>query len=171
MPVGEGKVYPDRMLAIDSGQLLGELQGIATKDPTFGLDAIWIGNEQKEEAQSLGYTVVDAGTVVATHLSQLLKTYAHELLGHEEVQQLLDMLAETSPKLVENLTPKTLPLGTVLKVLQNLLEEGLPIRDIRSIAEALAEHASKSQDPDTLTGLVRISLGTHDLPAYQWYGA
>ncbi|MEK9822725.1 MAG: flagellar biosynthesis protein FlhA [Gammaproteobacteria bacterium] len=159
VPVGEGKVYPDRMLAIDSGQLLGELQGIATKDPTFGLDAIWIGNEQKEEAQSLGYTVVDAGTVVATHLSQLLKTYAHELLGHEEVQQLLDMLAETSPKLVENLTPKTLPLGTVLKVLQNLLEEGLPIRDIRSIAEALAEHASKSQDPDTLTGLVRISLG------------
>ncbi|MGB0692354.1 MAG: flagellar biosynthesis protein FlhA [Pseudomonadales bacterium] len=159
VPVGEGKVYPDRMLAIDSGQLLGELQGIATKDPTFGLDAIWIDNEQKEEAQSLGYTVVDAGTVVATHLSQLLKTYAHELLGHEEVQQLLDMLAETSPKLVENLTPKTLPLGTVLKVLQNLLEEGLPIRDIRSIAEALAEHASKSQDPDTLTGLVRISLG------------
>lgn len=159
VPVGEGKVYPDRMLAIDSGQLLGELQGIATKDPTFGLDAIWIDNEQKEEAQSLGYTVVDAGTVVATHLSQLLKTHAHELLGHEEVQQLLDMLAETSPKLVENLTPKTLPLGTVLKVLQNLLEEGLPIRDIRSIAEALAEHASKSQDPDTLTGLVRISLG------------
>ena len=159
VPVGEGKVYPDRMLAIDSGQLLGELQGIATKDPTFGLDAIWIDHEQKEEAQSLGYTVVDAGTVVATHLSQLLKTYAHELLGHEEVQQLLDMLAETSPKLVENLTPKTLPLGTVLKVLQNLLEEGLPIRDIRSIAEALAEHASKSQDPDTLTGLVRISLG------------
>jgi flagellar biosynthesis protein FlhA len=157
--VGEGKIYPGKEMAINPGQVLGELAGISGVDPAFGLDAIWIDPAQREEAQGLGFTVVDAATVVATHLNHLLKTHTHELLGHDEVQHLLDNLAKTSPRLVEDLVPKTIPLGTVLKVMQNLLEEGISIRDIRSIAEALAEHASKSQDPDVLTAKVRVSLG------------
>ncbi len=108
---------------------------------------------------TLNDSVVDAATVIATHLSQLLQTHAHELLGHEEVQQLLDRLAKSSPKLIENLVPSVVPLGVVVKTLQNLLREGVPIRDIRTIIETLAEHAPKSQDPDTLTAAVRVSLG------------
>ncbi len=159
VPVGEGKIYPGKEMAINPGQVIGTLEGITGVDPAFGLDAIWIDPNQREDAQAKGYTVVDAATVVATHLNHLLKTHAHELLGHDEVQHLLDMLAKSSPRLVEDLVPKTISLGTVLKVMQNLLEEGISIRDIRSIAEALAEHASKSQDPDVLTTQVRISLG------------
>jgi flagellar biosynthesis protein FlhA len=157
VPVGEGKVYPSKFLAIDPGHALGDLQGIVTKDPTFGLDAVWIDATQRDDAQAMGFTVVDAGSVVATHLSELLKSNAQQLLGHDEVQQLLDLLRESSPRLVENLD-KTLNLGIVLKVMQNLLEERVPVRDMRSIAEALAEHAPKSQDPDVLTAQVRISL-------------
>ncbi len=119
---------------------------------------MWIDPSQRDEAQTNGYTVVDASTVVATHLSHLLQLHAHELLGHESVQQLLDMLAKTSPNLVETLVPKTLTLGVVVKVLQNLLEEGVPIRDLRSIAETLAEQGPRSQDPDVLTAAVRITL-------------
>ncbi len=159
VPVGEAEIHPDRELAINPGRVFGTLQGIETKDPAFGLDAVWIQPSERENAQTLGYTVVDASTVVATHLSQLLQDHAHELIGHEEVQHLLDVLAKSAPKLVEDLVPDTLSIGVVLKVLQNLLEERIPIRDMRTIAEALAEHAPKSQDPGALTAAVRTALG------------
>ncbi len=156
---GEGELLPDRDLAINPGHVTTPLPGVATKDPSFGLDALWIERGLREQAQMAGYTVVDPATVVATHLSQVLTRCAHELLGHEEVQQLLDRLAAQAPKLVENLTPKVLPLGTVLRVLRNLLQEGVPIRDLRSIAESLAEHGGRSQDSDVLTALVRVAIG------------
>jgi flagellar biosynthesis protein FlhA len=159
VPVGEAEIHPDRDMAINPGQVFGTLQGIATTDPAFGLEAVWIDPTQRDQAQSLGYTVVDASTVVATHLSHILQAHADELLGHEEVQQLLDKLAKSAPKLVEDLVPKLLPLGTVLKVLQSLLQEKIPIRDMRTIAETLAEHATQSQDPGVLTAHVRIALG------------
>ena len=145
-------------MAINPGQVFGVLQGIETKDPTFGLSAIWIDPGMRDEAQTMGYTVVDSSTVVATHMSHLLHKHAHELIGHEEVQQLMDMLATSSPKLVEDLVPKLLPLSTVLKVLQNMLAESVPIRDIRTIAETLAEHALLSQNSDVLTAAVRSAL-------------
>ncbi|MFT6421151.1 MAG: flagellar biosynthesis protein FlhA [Porticoccus sp.] len=157
--VGQGEVFPGKELAINPGQVYGELEGTATKDPTFGLDAVWIDSSQRDDAQAMGFTVVDCSTVIATHLSQLIKNNAQELLGQDGVQQLLDKLSRTSPKLVENLVPKPLGLGVVTKVMQNLLEEGLPIRDVKTIAEALAEHGAKSQDPDALTSQVRIALG------------
>lgn len=159
VPVGEGEIYVDKELAINPGQIFGSLEGIETKDPAFGLEAYWIEPPQHEEAQMLGFTVVDPATVMATHLSQLLQHHAHELLGHEETQQLLDRLAETAPKLVEELTPKTLPMSVVSRVLQNLLEERIPVRNIRRIAETLAEHGTKSQDPDVLSAAVRVRLG------------
>jgi len=157
--VGESEIYPERDLAINPGQVFGVLQGIETRDPAFGLEAVWIEPAQRDQAQTFGYTVVDANTVVATHLSQLVKTHGHELLGHEEVQHILDMLSKSAPKLVENLTPETLSLGTIVRVLQNLLEEGVAIRDIRTIAETLAEYGARSQEPDILTAAVRVSLG------------
>jgi flagellar biosynthesis protein FlhA len=158
VPVSEGVVHPGREMAINPGQVFGDLDGIAGKDPAFSLDTVWIDTAQREEAQALGYTVVDCATVIATHLSHTLKQHAHELVGHDEVQKLLDSLAKTSPKLVENLVPKTLSLGGVLKVMQNLLEENVPVRDIRSIAEALAANAPHGQNPDDLTAAVRIAL-------------
>ena len=157
--VGEAEIYPERDLAINPGQVFGVVQGIETRDPAFGLEAVWIEPSQRDQAQTFGYTVVDPNTVIATHLSQLVKTHGHELLGHEEVQHILDMLSKSAPKLVENLTPETLPLGTIVKVLQNLLEEGVAIRDIRTIAETLAEHGARSQEPDILTAAVRVALG------------
>ncbi len=157
--VGEAEIFPDKEMAINPGQVFGEIEGLAARDPAFGLDALWIDPAQRDQAQTMGYTVVDANTVVATHLSQLLQDHASELLGHEEVQHLLDKLAANAPKLVENLVPDTLSLGVVVKVLQNLLQEGVPIRDIRSIAETLAEHGSRSQDPDVLTAATRVALG------------
>jgi len=159
VPSGEAEIQPDKELAINPGRVFGTLQGQATKDPAFGLDAVWISPDQRDHAQTLGYTVVDPSTVVATHLSQLIQSHAHELIGHEEVQQLMDVLAKTAPKLVENLVPNTLSLGVILKVLQNLLEEGVPIRDVRTIAETLADLGSKSQDPSILTEGVRVALG------------
>lgn len=156
--MAEAEVYPDRDLAINPGQVFGSLEGVKTKDPAFGLDAIWINSSQKEQAQTLGYTVVDPSTVVATHLNQILQQHTYELLGHEDVQKLLDMLAKTSPKLVEELVPNTISLNILLKVLQNLLRERVPIRDIRSIAEALAGNNSKSQDPVVLTAFARAAL-------------
>ena len=155
---GKAEIHMDRHLAINPGQVFGEIQGIKGKDPAFGLDAIWIEEGQKDQASSLGYTVVDASTVVATHLSQILQDHAHELLGHEEVEQLLKMLEQTAPKLVENLVPDALPLGVLVKVLQNLLQEQVPIRDLRTIAETLAEYATRSQDPAVLTAAARIAL-------------
>jgi len=157
--VGTGEVYPGKELAINPGQVFGQLDGVATKDPTFGLDSVWIEPTQRDDAQAMGFTVVDCGTVIATHLSQVLKQHAHELLGQDGVQQLMDKLAQTSPKLVENLVPGQLGLGEVTRVMQNLLSEGVSIRDIRTIAEALAEQAGKSQDTDALTAHVRIALG------------
>ncbi|MEM6511615.1 MAG: flagellar biosynthesis protein FlhA [Pseudomonadota bacterium] len=157
--IGEGEVHVDKDLAINPGQVFGKLQGIETTDPAFGLDAVWIDASQREEAQMLGFTVVDPATVIATHLSQLLQTNAHELLGHEECQQLLDRLAASSPKLVEELTPKLLPMSAITRVLQNLLEEQIPVRNIRKIAETLAEQGAKSQEPDVLSASVRVALG------------
>ncbi|HED36385.1 MAG TPA: flagellar biosynthesis protein FlhA [Gammaproteobacteria bacterium] len=159
VPVGESGVHPDREMAINPGQVYGELQGIAGKDPAYGLDAIWIEIGQRDYAQTLGYTVVDASTVIATHINQILYDNAQELLGHEEVQQLLDNLAQHSPKLVEDLVPKLMPLSVVVKVMQNLLSEGVSVRDIRTIAEVLAEQGARTQDPVELTSLLRIALG------------
>ncbi|WAC46698.1 flagellar biosynthesis protein FlhA [Pseudomonas sp. SL4(2022)] len=156
--VAEAEVYPDRELAINPGQVFGPLNGIAAKDPAFGLEAVWIDPSQRDQAQSLGYTVVDASTVVATHLNQVLHKHAHELLGHEEVQQLMQLLAKTSPKLAEELVPGMISLSTLLKVLQVLLQEQVPVRDIRTIAEAIANVAVKSQDPAAMVAAVRVSL-------------
>jgi flagellar biosynthesis protein FlhA len=157
--VGEAEVFPERHLAINPGRVFGTLAGTPARDPAFGLEAVWVEAAQRDHAQTLGYTVVDASTVVATHLSQLLQTHAHELLGREEVQQLLTNLGKTASKLVEELTPKALPLGVVVRVLQNLLEEKIPIRDLRTIAETLADLAPRSQDPAMLTAGVRVALG------------
>ncbi|WP_462171228.1 flagellar biosynthesis protein FlhA [Pseudoalteromonas xiamenensis] len=155
---GEGELKHGDELAINPGQVFGPINGVATRDPAFGLDAVWIKPDQKDEAQSLGYTVVDAATVVATHISQLLTNNASLLLGHEEVQNLLDMLAKSHPRLVEGLVPDILPLTTVVKVLQNLLNEGVAIRDMRTVVQTLVEYGPRSQDPDVLTAAVRISL-------------
>jgi len=159
VPMGEAEVHNDRLLAINPGRVQEGLHGIPTRDPAFGLEAMWIEPGQRELAQSLGYTVVDPATVIATHLSHILQGHAHELLGHQDVQQLLDRLAQTAPKLVEDLVPKRLSLGVVVKVMQNLLAERVPIRSMRSIVESLAEHASQSQDPGALTAAVRVALG------------
>lgn len=156
--VAEAEVYPERELAINPGQVFGTLNGIAAKDPAFGLEAVWIDPGQRDQAQSLGYTVVDASTVVATHLNQVLHKHAHELLGHEEVQQLMQLLAKSSPKLAEELVPGMVSLSTLLKVLQTLLAEQVPVRDIRSIAEAISNVAGKSQDPAAMVAAVRVAL-------------
>jgi flagellar biosynthesis protein FlhA len=145
-------------MAINPGRVFGPLQGISTRDPAFGMDAVWIEPAQREHAQSLGYTVVDASTVVATHLSQLIAQHAHEILGHEETQNLLTNLAKTAPKLVEDLVPKVLSVGVVVKVLQGLLAERVPVRNLRSVLEALAEHSGRIQDPQALVAQVRIAL-------------
>ena len=155
----EGEAYSGMLMAINPGHVAAALPGTATKDPTFGLPAIWIEAAHRDHAISNGYTVVDAGTVVATHLNHVVQTHAAELLGRQETQQLVDVLAKSSPKLVEELTPKLLPLGTVQKVLQNLLSEQVPIRDLRTIAEALADHGTRTQDHTMLTSAVRVSLG------------
>ena len=156
---GSGEAYPNMLLAINPGSVTGELAGTQTRDPAFDLPAVWIEPALRDQAQVMGYTVVDPGTVVATHLSHLISTRAAELLGRQEVQQLLDHLGKGTPKLVEDLVPKTLPLGTVQKVLQNLLDEGMHIRDMRTIVETLAENAPRSQDAYQLTALVRVALG------------
>lgn len=156
--VAEAELYPDRELAINPGQVFGTLNGIAGQDPAFGLEAVWIEPSAREQAQTLGYTVVDASTVVATHLNQVLYKHAHELIGHEEVQQLLQVLAKSSPKLAEELVPGMVSLSTLLKVLQALLQEQVSVRDIRSIAEAIASVPGKSQDPGALVAAVRIAL-------------
>jgi flagellar biosynthesis protein FlhA len=159
VPVGESVVYPDKELAINAGRVFGPLQGIATRDPAFGMEAVWIDAASRDHAQALGYTVVDPSTVIATHLSFVIQSHANEILGHEEVQQLLNGLARSAPKLVEDLVPRVLPLSVVVRVLQSLLAERIPIRNIRTIIETLAEHAPRSQDPAVLLGAVRIALG------------
>jgi len=157
--VGAGEAFAGQFLAINPGRVAGTLNGTATKDPAFGLSAIWIDASQRDQAQAYGYTVVDASTVVATHLNHLILTHAGELLGRQEVQQLLEHLAKEMPKLVEDLVPKLLPLGILQKVLQGLLEEGVHIRDMRTIIETVADHATRTQNADELTAQVRVALG------------
>lgn len=159
VPVGESIIYPDRELAINPGRVFGPIQGIATKDPAFGMDAVWIEPSARDHAQTLGYTVVDPSTVIATHLSFIVQGHAHEILGHEEVQHLLNTLAKTAPKLVEDLVPRVVPLSTLVRVMQGLLSERVPIRNMRTIIETLAEHATKTQDASVLQGHVRVALG------------
>ena len=156
--VAEAEIEPDKEMAINPGQVFGQIEGIETKDPAFGLDAIWVEPNKKDQAQTLGYTVVDSSTVVATHLNQLLQKHSAELIGHEDVQKMLDRLAKVSPKLAEELVPNTLNLSQLLSVLQNLLSEGVPVRDMRSIAEALANTTTDSQDTAALTVQVRKVL-------------
>ncbi|CAN0522848.1 unnamed protein product, partial [Scytosiphon promiscuus] len=130
--MGEAEVYVDKLLAINPGEVFGQLNGIVTEDPAFGLPSVWIDEAERDNAQTLGYTVVDASTVVATHINQLMLENAAELLGHDEVQQLVDLISESSPKLIEQLIPNAITLSGLLKVLQNLLREKIPIRDMRS---------------------------------------
>ena len=158
VPLASGQIHADRELALNPGRVFGTVEGIATKDPTFGMDAVWIERGRREHAQSLGYTVVDAATVIATHLSHLVGEHVAELFGFDEAQQLLNGLARTSPKLVEDLVPKTMPLAIFVKVLQGLLAERVSIKNLRVIAEALAEAAPRSQDPVVLTGAARVAL-------------
>ncbi len=157
--LGEGVIHIDRELALNPGRVFGPLQGIATRDPAFGMEATWIEPAARDHAQTLGYTVVDPATVIATHLSALLQSHAHELLGHEEVQQLLNVAAKSAPKLVEDLVPRLLPLAALVRVLQGLLAERVPLRNMRTILETLAEQAPRSADPAILQSQVRIALG------------
>jgi len=157
--VGSGEAHVGMHLAINPGRVGGTLPGTATQDPAFGLPATWIEASLKERAQSLGYTVVDAGVVVATHIDYVIRSNAAELLGRYELQQLLDRLGRTAPKLLDEVVPKLLPTSAVQKVLQNLLAEGVHVRDLGSIMEALAEHAPRTQDIDELTAAVRVALG------------
>ncbi len=157
--VAEGEAVAGKYLAINPGRVLGALSGQAAADPAYGLPAVWIDGNQRDQAQTYGYTVVDAGTVVATHLTKVINEHAPELLAREETQQLLDHVAKQYPKLVEDLTPKLLPVATVQKILQNLLEEQVHIRDMRTILETLAEHAGRTQDADELTAAARTALG------------
>ena len=157
--IGQGEAFPGNLLAINPGRVAGQVAGTATRDPAFGLPAVWIESSLREQAQAYGYTVVDASTVVATHLNHLILSHAAELLGRQETQALVDHLTKELPKLVEDLVPKVLPLGVLQKVLQNLLEESVHIRDMRTIVESLAEHAPRMQDSEALTAQVRIALG------------
>ncbi len=157
--IGQGEAFPGSLLAINPGRVAGQLAGTPTKDPAFGLPAVWIDATQREQAQAFGYTVVDASTVAATHLNHVILSHAAELLGRQEMQALLDHLAKEMPKVVEDLVPKVLPLGVLQKVIQNLLEEGVHIRDMRTIIETLAEAAPRTQESEALTAQVRIALG------------
>ncbi len=157
--MGEGEVFPNQHLAINPGRVTMQLPGPQTTDPAFGLPAVWISDDQKEKANAAGYTVVDASTVVATHLSHILQTSAAQLLGRTETQQLLDHCAKSSPKVVEDLTPKLLDVAVIQKVLQNLLEESVHIRDLRTIFETLLENGVRTKNPLELTAAVRIALG------------
>ncbi|MFN7551572.1 MAG: flagellar biosynthesis protein FlhA, partial [Pseudomonadota bacterium] len=170
-PIAAGEVMPERELALNPGRVFGAVDGIPTKDPAFGLDAFWILPAIKPQAQSQGYTVVDPATVVATHLSHVVKEHAHELLGHEEAQALLANLSKAAPKLVEDLTPKLLPLAGIVRVLQNLLFERVPVKHFRRIVEALLEHAPATQDPAALTAMVRIALGRQIVQEINGVGA
>jgi flagellar biosynthesis protein FlhA len=159
VPIGAGDIHPERELALNPGRVPVNIDGIPTRDPAFGLDALWIMPTARAQAEAMGLTVVDPATVIATHVSHLVRQHGPDLLGHEEVQQLLTALSRTHPKLVEDLTPRALPLSVVVRVLQNLLTEKVPIRQLRRIAEALLEHAPQTQDPTQLTAAVRAALG------------
>jgi flagellar biosynthesis protein FlhA len=156
---GKGSIKIGKEMAINPGEVFGSLQGEPTKEPAFGLDAVWIDPSQRDYARTLGYTVVDAATAIATHLNTLLRNNSSELLSHDETQQLLDKVASRSPKLVEDLVPAKLPLATVTKVLQNVLDEGVSVRDMRTIIEVLSTESGRTQDADDLTASVRPRLG------------
>ena len=166
--IGRAEAFPGQWLAIDPGQANGELKGTATQDPAFGLPAVWIDSAQREHAQVYGYTVVDASTVVATHLNHLLHRHAAEMLGRAEVQKLLDKLREEQESLVDDVVPKAISLTVLQRLLQNLLDEDVSIRDMRTILDTLAEHAAQQQDVNELTALVRIALGRSI--TQQWFG-
>jgi flagellar biosynthesis protein FlhA len=157
--VARGELRTGASLAINPGTVTASVPGLATREPAFGLDALWIAPAERERAQLAGYTVVDGGTVIVTHLTEVIRRHAHELLGRQEVQQLLDGLARTRPKVVEELVPQQLTVGGVQKVLQNLLQEHVSIRDLATILETLSDHAPRSKDPDVLTEHVRQGLG------------
>lgn len=157
--LASGESFPGQYLAIDPGNVTGPMSGTPTTDPAFGLPAVWIEANLRDQAQAMGYTVVDTSTVIATHLNHMITSHAAELLGRQEVQSLLDHIGKESPKLVEDLVPKLLSLSSLQKVLQNLLTEGVHIRDMRTIIETLSEHGQRTQDTDDLTSLVRIQLG------------
>lgn len=158
--LAKSEVMPAHVLAIDPGTAQrGIIQGLPTKEPAFGLPAIWVPEHQRERAQMAGYTVVDPGSAIATHLSELIKRHAHELLGRQEVQGLLDQLGKNHPKLVEEVIPNLIPLGTLVRVLSHLLREGVPIRDLRTILETIADHAASTKDADILTEVARQALG------------
>ncbi len=169
--VGSGEACNGMYLAINPGRVSAPLPGTSTQDPTFGLPAVWIEAALYEQAQTLGYTVVDASTVVTTHINHLIHSHSAELLGRQELQALLDHLGRDTPKLVEDLVPKLLPLSTLQKVLHNLLEEDVHIRDMRTIIEVLAEHVSRTQDPDELTAVIRVALGRAIIQQYYPVGA
>jgi flagellar biosynthesis protein FlhA len=156
--VAGSDILPGHFMAMDPGMVTERMQGIATTEPAFGLPAIWITSDKKDRAQIAGYTVVDCTTVMATHISEIIKQYSHELIGRQEVQGLLDNLANTYPKLVEELIPGILSLGTIMRVVQNLLKEGVSIRDLRTILETMADWAPTTQDTDILTEYVRHAL-------------
>lgn len=155
---GEAEIQPERDMAINPGQVFGDIPGLKAKDPAFGLDAVWISKNDNDKALGLGYTVVDCSTVIATHLSQILVNNCASLLGQEEVQNILDIVAKSQPKLVNGLVPSVVNLGLLTHILQNLLNEGVPIRDMRTVLETLVEYGPKSQDPEVLTAACRIGL-------------
>jgi flagellar biosynthesis protein FlhA len=157
--IGRAEAQPGKWLAINPGQVSGELQGTHTQDPAFGLPAVWIEGNQREHAQVYGYTVVDASTVIATHLNHLLHRHSPEMLGRQEVQKLLDKMGDEQKALVEEVIPKAISLTVLQRILQNLLDEDVSIRDMRTILDTLAEYAAQQKDPNELTTLVRVSLG------------
>ena len=156
--VAQSEMMPGHFMAMDPGIVTETIKGIPTKEPAFGLDALWVTEDKKERAQMAGYTVVDCTTVIATHISEIIKQHAHEMIGRQEVQNLLDNLAKTYPKLVEEIVPAVISLGTIMRVLQNLLSEGVSIRDLRTILETMADWAPSTQDPEILTEYVRHAL-------------
>ncbi len=156
--VGGGYLKPEYLLAMDPGNVAARVDGLPTKEPAFGLDALWIAKNQKEEAEIAGYTVVDLSTVMATHLTEIIRTHAHELMGRQEAQTLIDNFKKSYPKVVEELIPEPLGLGVVVKVLQNLLREQVSIRDLLTIFETLADEAHRTKDPENLTESVRRAL-------------
>jgi len=156
---GRGKVKVGREMAINPGQVYGNLEGTPTTEPAFGLEAVWIEPSQRDHARALGYTVVDSATAVATHLNKVLRDNAADLLSHDEVQQLLDKLTAKSPKLVEDLVPSKLSLGVLTRTLQGLLNDSVSIRDMRTIVETLSEVSGRTQEPEQLTALLRPRLG------------
>jgi flagellar biosynthesis protein FlhA len=165
--VARGDLFVDRLLAINPGSVLSALEGVATKEPAFGLPAVWIGQDKRDAAIAAGYTVVDPTTAISTHLSEVMRTFLPDLLTRQQTKELVDRVAETSPKLVEELIPKVAAIGDVQRVLRQLLRERVPVRDLTTILEAMADAAGVSKDPDIIVEAVRAALGRSVCRAYQ----